>query len=154
MGAGKTTIGRRLARELGIAFADTDEMIVASAASTVAEIFAAEGEAGFRARELEAAREAFAGSAAVVSLGGGAVTHDATRALVATSAVRVYLRMPPQTILARLRQSPTVRPLLGALPTLPRAAGVLPRGRGHRGGGSRLDGDDRAQHRRAVADAC
>jgi shikimate kinase len=125
MGAGKSTIGRRLARALGCAFADTDELIVDEARSSIPEIFAAEGEAGFRKRELEAVQRAFAGAPSVVALGGGAVTHRATRELVASSAVRVYLEVEARLVLARLRRSPSVRPLVGPAPTMERVRAIL-----------------------------
>src|SRR5689334_19583179 len=111
MGAGKSTVGRRLARRLGLRFADTDEFVAAAAGRSIPEIFVAEGEPGFRAREFEAARRALSGAPSVVSLGGGALTYGPTRALVARRAVRVYLEMRPKAILVRLRRSRTVRPL-------------------------------------------
>lgn len=125
MGAGKSTVGRRLARRLGLTFADTDEFVAAAAGRSIPEIFSAEGEAGFRAREFEATRLALSGAPSVVSLGGGALTHRPTRALVARRAVRVYLEMGPKAILVRLRRSRTVRPLLGATPTLERIVELL-----------------------------
>jgi len=111
MGAGKSTIGKRLAKELGLAFVDTDETIV-KRHGPIAEMFARDGEAMFRAREFEAVRDALAGPPAVVALGGGAVTHAPTRALVAERALRVYLDVPLPALLARLRRSKTARPLL------------------------------------------
>ena len=125
MGAGKSTVGRMLARRLGLHFADTDEFVVAAARRPIPDIFAEVGEAGFRAREFEAARCAFSGAPSVVSLGGGALTHGPTRALVARSAVSVYLEVLPKTILARLKRSRTLRPLVGETPTLERIEELL-----------------------------
>jgi shikimate kinase len=117
MAAGKTTIGRRLARELDIEFVDTDAL-VAERHGPIHEIFATEGEARFREYERAAAETAFSGAAKVVSLGGGAVTHPPTRALIAEHAVRIYIAVTPEKILGRLRRSRTIRPVIGEQPTL------------------------------------
>lgn len=79
MGSGKSTVAALLAARWGVARVDTDAAVEAAAGTSVAEVFAAEGEAGFRARERAAVREALAQDA-VVSLGGGAVLDPATRA--------------------------------------------------------------------------
>ncbi len=79
MGAGKSTVAAIVAERLGAAAVDTDALVEAAAGRTVAEVFAALGEAGFRALERAAVLEALAGDA-VVSLGGGAVLDPATRA--------------------------------------------------------------------------
>jgi shikimate kinase len=117
MAAGKTTIGRRLARELGVEFLDTDALI-AETHGPIPEIFATEGEARFREYERAAAELAFSGPAKVVSLGGGAVTHAPTRSLIAEHAVRIYIAVTPEKILGRLKRSRTVRPVIGEQPTL------------------------------------
>lgn len=87
MGAGKTTVGRSLAAELGLRFVDTDMVIAQRARRTIPEIFDQEGEAGFRTREREVATEALEGVDAVVSLGGGALVDPAIRELVASATV-------------------------------------------------------------------
>jgi shikimate kinase len=124
MAAGKTTIGRHLARELGVGFVDTDELIVARNGS-VSELFSSVGEPGFRAAELEAVRAALEGPPAVIALGGGAVTHAPTRALLAERSLRVYLDIPIEAILARLARSRTVRPLVGPNPSPERVRELL-----------------------------
>jgi shikimate kinase len=124
MAAGKSTIGRELARELGVAFVDTDDLIVARN-GPVAELFARAGEARFRDAELEAVREALASAPGVIALGGGAVTHAPTQALLAERALRVYLDISVEALLARLRRSRTVRPLLGPNPSLERIRELL-----------------------------
>lgn len=112
MAAGKSTLGRRVARELGLPFVDSDAAIV-ERHGPIAEIFAREGDAGFRQLEYEVVRAALAGPPAVLALGGGAVTHEATRALLATGAVRVFIDVPLRTLVSRLQRSRTIRPLLG-----------------------------------------
>ena len=88
MAAGKLTIGRRLAGELGCAFYDTDVLIV-RAHGTVATIFADEGEAAFRRYEREAIVQVLSnGEGSVVALGGGALTSAKNRALLAEHAHR------------------------------------------------------------------
>lgn len=125
MAAGKTTVGKRLARDLGRRFVDTDDLVVAARGRPVAAIFAEEGEDGFRRYEFEAAREAFSGTSAVVALGGGALTHPPTRDLLAASAVCVYLELELQEIMMRLRRARTIRPLAGPRPTPARIAELL-----------------------------
>jgi shikimate kinase len=82
MGSGKTTVGGLLAERLGWSFADLDELIVRAAGLSVAEIFAREGEEGFRRRETEAVRAASSGRRAVVATGGGAACREENLALM------------------------------------------------------------------------
>jgi shikimate kinase len=124
MAAGKSTIGRQLALELGVPFIDTDDLIVARNGA-VADVFARDGEAGFRVVELEAIREALDGPDAVIALGGGAVTHEPTRRLLAERTLRVYLDIAVDTLVTRLRRSRTVRPILGPAPTEERVRELL-----------------------------
>ena len=125
MGAGKTTLGRRLARALHRRFVDSDALIVAACGRSIADIFAADGESAFREHERCAVRDAFAGPPAVVALGGGSVTSKATHDLVAEHCVRVYVAYEPSTLHRRLARSPVVRPLLGPDPTLERVGELL-----------------------------
>ena len=115
-GSGKTTVGRRLARRTGRPFADTDARVAATAGRTVAEIFAAEGEAGFRRRESAALGEvlAEAGGRSVVATGGGAVLASGNREMMRGHDV-VYLRADADTLAARVAADPTTaanRPVL------------------------------------------
>ena len=124
MAAGKTTIGRHLARELGVPFVDTDETIV-ERHGPIPALFAERGETGFRAAELEAVREALSGPPCVIALGGGAVTHAPTRDLLRGRALRVYLQIPVEALVERLRRSRTIRPLVGEHPSVERVRELL-----------------------------
>ena len=124
MAAGKTTIGRHLARELALPFVDTDELIVA-AHGPIPVLFAARGETGFRAAECEAVVAALAGEPAVIALGGGAMTYPQTRDAVRGGAISVYLEISAEDLVARLRRSPTIRPLVGPEPTIERVRELL-----------------------------
>ena len=79
-GAGKTTVGRVLAEQLGVGFRDSDADVEARADATITEIFVDEGEEGFRRREREAVRDALQTHTGVLALGGGAVEDTETRA--------------------------------------------------------------------------
>ena len=81
-GAGKTTIGRLVAAELGVGFRDTDADIVELAGKSIPEVFIDDGEEHFRALERQAVRTALAEHDGVLSLGGGAVLADETRELL------------------------------------------------------------------------
>lgn len=99
MGAGKTSIGRRVARGLHVPFVDTDRVIVRDH-GPIPKIFAELGEAHFRAIEREAVADALA-SGAVVSVGGGAVLDPDTRGALKQHRV-VYLTVSPETVVSRI----------------------------------------------------
>jgi len=80
MGSGKSTVGRALARRLGLGHVDTDDIVARSAGRTIPEVFETEGEAAFREMESAALVDALAGSCAVISTGGGIVMSDVNRA--------------------------------------------------------------------------
>lgn len=116
MGAGKSTVGRRLARAWGRAFVDLDDAIVAAAGRPIPELFADEGEAGFRDRETAALRAALAEpTPAVVATGGGVVLRDENRALLGDRAVVVWLDAEVEALAARVGDG-TGRPLLADTP--------------------------------------
>lgn len=91
-GCGKTTIGQALARKLGRPLADVDEKIVAEAGCSIPEIFAKEGEEGFRVREHRALAEIAKQSGLIISAGGGIVTRPENRDSMEENSVVVWLR--------------------------------------------------------------
>ena len=107
MGAGKSSIGKKLSRRLGVPFVDTDRLL-AQRHGPVAEIFARDGEPRFRELEREVVAESLTG-ARVVSLGGGAVLDLQTRSRLQQADV-VLLTVSPEAVAARLAGSS--RPLL------------------------------------------
>jgi shikimate kinase / 3-dehydroquinate synthase len=116
-GAGKSTIGRKLARELGAELVDTDAVIEAETGRTIPEIFTADGEPEFRRIEEDVVRRAILAERGIVSLGGGAILSAATRELLRDRTV-VYLEISVAEGLRRTGAT-THRPLLaGADPAV------------------------------------
>ena len=111
MGAGKTSIGRRLAARLGLPFRDADAEIELAAGCTIPELFARYGEADFRAGERRVIRRLLAGDPLVLATGGGAFMDAETRATVRHDAVSVWLRCPLATLVRRV-STRDHRPLL------------------------------------------
>jgi len=111
MGAGKTSVGRLLAKRIGKAFHDCDQEIERSTGVKVAVIFEIEGEAGFRAREAKTLAEISRRKDIVLATGGGAVLSADNRKLLADNGVVVYLRATPADLWGRTRHDKN-RPLL------------------------------------------
>lgn len=109
-GSGKSTIGRRLAKALGVALLDTDVAIEQRTGRTIADIFATDGEPEFRRIEEEVVRAALADHDGVLSLGGGAVTSPGVRDALAGHTV-VYLEIGAAEGVRRTGRG-AVRPLL------------------------------------------
>jgi shikimate kinase len=111
MGAGKTSVGRRLARRLGKTFYDSDEEIERATGVKISVIFEIEGEAGFRAREAKMLAELVAQSDIVLATGGGAVLSADNRRLLTENGVVIYLRAVAADLWQRTRHDRN-RPLL------------------------------------------
>ena len=110
-GSGKSTVGPRLAKALGLPWVDTDSVLAREAGKSIPEIFQAEGEEGFRNRESAVLATVAAGPASVVSCGGGIILRDHNRQTLASTGLRIYLRADPATLARRLHSSHP-RPLL------------------------------------------
>ncbi|WP_367105122.1 shikimate kinase AroK [uncultured Psychrobacter sp.] len=111
MGAGKTTIGRLLAKQLGREFVDSDWYIESQTGADIAWIFAKEGESGFRARETRAIDELTKRRQIVLATGGGAVMSADNRKFLHERGIVVYLNAPVEVQIARTSKDKS-RPLL------------------------------------------
>jgi len=120
-GAGKSTLGRQLARRLGKTFVDADAELERKLGVTIATIFEIEGEASFRDREEAALIELAAMTNIVLATGGGVVIRPANRERLRANGMVVYLHAPPGTLYERTRRS-RHRPLLN---TADRAARLV-----------------------------
>jgi shikimate kinase len=111
MGAGKTSIGRRLANLLHLPFLDADAEIEKAANQTIAEIFAAYGEAHFREGEKRVMARLLASGPAVLAAGGGAYMSEETRQRCRSDGVTIWLKADVPVLLERVRKKGN-RPLL------------------------------------------
>jgi shikimate kinase len=111
MGAGKTTIGWRLAKRLGIGFCDMDRAIEEATGLSVSDIFASHGEAKFRELELMTAEFLLNQPPQVIATGGGAFAEASIRELMNSRALTVWLSAPVDVLLERVSRRDT-RPLL------------------------------------------
>lgn len=110
-GSGKSTVGRQLARRLGLPFLDSDAVIEQRLGCSIREYFDREGEAAFRDVEEQVIAELAAGPDAVVATGGGTVLREANRRRLREGGRVIYLRSSPEELHRRLRHD-TQRPLL------------------------------------------
>ena len=112
-GSGKSTIGRLLAARLGLPFTDLDAVIVETDGRSIPQIFAEEGEPGFRAREKQALADMGARTRHVVALGGGALLNPECRALAEANGEVLCLACTLETLCHRIDNAPGSRPLAG-----------------------------------------
>jgi shikimate kinase len=112
MGAGKTSIGRRLAKALGMPFGDADDEVVAAAGMSIPDIFELYGEARFRELERRVVARMLQRPPMILALGGGAFIDPETRDLVKHEAVSIWLRADLETLVARTLRKREQRPLL------------------------------------------
>lgn len=113
MGAGKTSVGRRLAEKLGFAFVDADHAIEEAAGKSITDIFAEHGEAYFREGERRVITRLLGGGRQVLATGGGAYMNDETRARIKERGVSVWLKAPLELLMSRVMKRQD-RPLLKA----------------------------------------
>jgi shikimate kinase len=113
MGAGKSSIGRRLAQRLGVTFVDADAEIEAAAGMTIAEIFATYGEPYFRSGEQRVIARLLESGPKVLATGGGAFINPETRAGVRQKGVSVWLKAEFEVLMRRVKRRATAdRPML------------------------------------------
>lgn len=111
MGVGKSTIGRRLAKRLGLDFIDSDEAIEDAAGAPAGEVFERYGEANFRDGERRLVARLIEGAVRVIATGGGAFVDPHTRRLLNERAITVWLNAPVDVLAERTARRDT-RPLL------------------------------------------
>lgn len=117
MGAGKSTVGRRLAARLGLVFVDADTEIETAAGMPISEIFARHGEAYFRAGEARVIARLLDGGPQVLATGGGAVMDENTRAAIGKHSVSIWLKADAEILQRRTRRR-NDRPLADKIATL------------------------------------
>jgi shikimate kinase len=101
MGAGKSSVGRCLQRRTGLPLFDIDELIASKAGMTIAEIFARDGEDGFRQIESEVLREFVPGRSAIIVTGGGVILRDENVVLLKRLGTVIWLEAQEETLFAR-----------------------------------------------------
>lgn len=111
MGAGKSSIGRRVATRLSLPFIDADAEIEAAAGCSITEIFERYGEEEFRAGERRIVARLLAGPAHVLAAGGGAFMNEQTRKIIAIRGISIWLRADLEVLLQRVSRR-TDRPML------------------------------------------
>jgi shikimate kinase len=111
MGAGKSSVGRRVALRLGIPFVDADTEIEKAAGMAITDIFAIRGEAEFRSGEARVILRLLEGGPQVLATGGGAFINPDTRAAIAAKGISIWLKAEPDVLMKRIKRRQD-RPLL------------------------------------------
>jgi shikimate kinase len=111
MGAGKSSVGRRVALRLGIPFVDADTEIEKAAGMSISDIFAIRGEGEFRAGEARVILRLLEGGPQVLATGGGAFINPDTRAVIAAKGISIWLKAEPDVLMKRIKRRQD-RPLL------------------------------------------
>src|SRR3954465_6039052 len=112
MGAGKSSIGRRLAQRLGLGFVDADAEIEAAAGMSIAEIFARDGEPYFRSGEARVIARLLDQGPQVLATGGGAFMNGETRAAISQKGISVWLKADFEVLMRRVKRRSADRPML------------------------------------------
>jgi shikimate kinase len=113
MGAGKTTIGKRLAAKLGLEFYDSDQVIEEQTGATIPWIYDIEGEEGFQKREIKVIAELTKLTGILIATGGGTIDREENRVALVNSGIIIYLTTPLDEQMERVKRS-TKRPLPSA----------------------------------------
>ena len=111
MGAGKSSVGRKLASRLGLAFVDADSKIEEAAGMSIPDIFETRGEAEFRSGEARVIARLLDGGPQVLATGGGAFMNSVTRTLIRTKAMSVWLKADFDVLMKRIKRR-SDRPML------------------------------------------
>lgn len=112
MGSGKSTLGNKLAREMGLTFVDLDKYIEERNCKTVPQLFADLGEPGFREKERKALEEISEFTDVIIATGGGAPCFYDNMELMNRTGITVFLDIHPSVLAERLQKSKTERPLI------------------------------------------
>jgi shikimate kinase len=115
MGAGKTSTGKKLAKALNCPFVDTDKLISNQEGCTISQLFETKGENYFRTLEQQVIEKLDANEVMVVATGGGLPCHNHLMDLISQKGTTVYLQTKPSTLLLRLKEGRSKRPLIAKL---------------------------------------
>lgn len=115
MGAGKTTIGKKLARLVGFEFVDTDSVFCEKQGMSISDFIGKYGEWAFRKAEHEILKEVLKHDDTVVSTGGGTPCHSDNMQLIINAGIVIYIKVNPKVLHERVSYSPWKRPLLNGM---------------------------------------